>query len=444
MFKSCEKQKAHADYIEDIANNPTAILNFNQLFDFNNANPNNASVTKQDNTFVLNNTPATYISLLSFSWVSGNTYFLYVNSSSDQIRFYNEAGFWFDTWQSRIITLDSNATGNLYIHTNRQISGSIQVYIVNLTSMFGQNNEPNLQQCKDLFTANYYNYTTGTPMTLSGIDSYTNGYTQGLNALLQNTEFVISSQEFYNSVFTVNLNDNYGCTAIDEESNTFTKNSSEQSVTLYGTNIKNDSACICLPFKYTLPRGTQITISGKASNTAYHNAMRVYIGFWVNSAMYQLETSMPTGTQGYFTSSSMTFLLPFDVDRMYIITPADGETGTNIKLKDFEVGYYLTGIDSLTATSFIDGYNKAEEYYKSYYQIGGTGYNEIYQTGVRDSESGMSVFQDSWAFMGSVFSGFGDLLTVEFFPGLPIGIFVAFPLLLGLIFFIVKLSKGGG
>lgn len=389
---------AFADYTEDILNNPQAIVNFNQLAKLDSFSENVSNGTTfsyiSDYTFSVSGNASArhYIYLLDNvlvpSYNVGDKFYLKVNDNEiNGLSYGLSLGVYIQLYKSSIITaLGTNDYITLWVDTNVGFNGvyTINVQLTNLSAMFGRGNEPTLQQCQELFVADYYAYNTGSAVSLSGINAFENGYEQGLNAYLKATEFTISSQGFYSSVYTVNLSDDYGFNPIGEGVTVFSKNSSQQSVTVYGSNITNDSSALCLPFKYTLPQGTQITITGSAANVAYNNSMRVYVGFWVGSQMIKVDSSMPTGTQGHFTTSSITFLLPFDVDRIYIITPADQEEQANITLKNFSVGYYLTGAEALSKVNFDNGYAKAEEYYKELYKVGGAMYDSIYYKGYYD------------------------------------------------------------
>lgn len=386
---------AYADYENDVLKNPQAIVNMNQLVT-SQLNYTNSSVdsgrTYFNCIFLFNGSNwysyaitenGVYGFILTASTNYTGTLGIKHSGATQDLTIYNQNNFTVTAGHKYYFRIN-------VLSCNPSVVNGLQVMdfiVIDLNQMFGSDNIPTVAQCEDLFVADYYAYNTGSAISLSGIDAFENGYEQGLNAYIKSTEFTVSSQEFYSSVYTVNLNDDYGFNPIGEGVTVFSKNSSQQSVTVYGSNITNSSAALCLPFKYTLPQGTQITITGLAANVAYHNSMRVYVGFWVGSQMIQVDSSMPTGTQGNFRKSSITFLLPFDVDRIYIITPADEDSQANITLKDFTVGYYLTGAEALSKVNFENGYAKAEEYYKELYKVGGAMYDSIYYKGYYDYEN---------------------------------------------------------
>lgn len=55
-----------------------------------------------------------------------------------------------------------------------------RVMCFDLTLMFGEGNEPTLEQCNQIFTANYYNYTLSQPVDVGYFTGFTEGKNEGL------------------------------------------------------------------------------------------------------------------------------------------------------------------------------------------------------------------------------------------------------------------------
>ena len=346
-----------ADYVEDIVNNTQAIVNFNQyVLD---TYTHNYSANAGD----------LYVFGSNVNFTSGHTYYLNIkmtrNSSSDYIAWIFDDTYWLYGDKEQLYICASNLTSSrFYVSANMVID---TLWLIDLTEMFGVGNEPTLAQCQDVFTASYYAYNTGTPMTYNTIDAYNNG----VNAYLGTQEYTISSLGFVNSVYPVILNSVYGC-----EEDLVSRNTSQGYVQVNSGSAYTDPT-LCLPFNYTIPAGTQVTIKGKCSTTQYNASYSMHVGFWGNGGeMIVVPQSMVAGTQGYFRSSTITFTLPMSVDRIYLIVTDDATW----QLKDFEVGYYLTNVDALRELGYQDGV----AYMQKLYAPTGAYYQAIYQQGYND------------------------------------------------------------
>lgn len=99
-----------------------------------------------------------------------------------------------------------------------------------------------------------------------------------------------------------------------------------------------------------------------------------------------------------------------------------------------------------------DSYNRIEEQFRdllqekdndlqqllNYYSSDGEGYMEIYNKGLNSSVS--NAWGSSWDFIGTTFSGIGNIMNIEILPNVSLWVFIAIPLFLGLIAFIYKLG----
>ena len=438
-------QIAHADYETDIIQNQNAIINFNQLIAPSYNTPFTFSNGIITGTVIANTT----YSIANIGRLSGG-HLYYLNFDSGEgftsIQITNNMNYSLTSNISNVsdrytnIFTCSHNTNYLqydfYLSTlTAETNFNIRIYFIDLTQMFGEGNEPNIEQANKLFVADYYSYTAGTPVSFNTTDAYVNG----MNAFIQSTKFTINTYDFINSA--------YGVTLTNEYAGVIEKDYNAGYLTLMPapTDTSSQTPTCCIPFRMALPQGTQVTISGKCYSSVYSGASPVYVGFWDGSQMYEVQEQFRVGSgsggQGYrFIETTVTVTLPFEASQMYIYYGYDSGT---MYLKDFSVGYYVTDLDILKAASYQGGYDDAETYYKNYYSYGWSGYQDIFNAGVRSTQENGAVFQDTWSFVGTAFSGIGNMLSVELFPNVPLGVFVAFPLLLGLIFFIVKLTKGG-
>ena len=146
---------------------------------------------------------------------------------------------------------------------------------------------------------------------------------------------------------------------------------------------------------------------------------------------------MSAGSPGInYHDNTITVTLPANLDRIYIYSTDDA----TFNLKDFEVGYYVTNLELLRELSYKAGFDYASEYYSE----DNDGYKMIYNKGLQDGTTTGKAFSDTMSFTASIFHTIGDILSMEIIPNIPLGLFVAFPLLVGLLFFIVKIAKGSG
>lgn len=370
---------AFADYETDILSNPQAVVNFNQQLDIRSLNNTIYGVTVttigSGIKFSGTSNDEGYITLYSMSTISGHIYYFYSNMPDDMydsITLYHHNGTSYDfqiNASSQIITFNGDySTLDCNIHLGYTFNGIYYFNLIDLTQMFGSNSIPSLEDCKKVFIADYYTYDTGTPMSYNTLDAYNNG----VQAYLGSQEYKVSSAGFVASVNTVVLNDDYG--SIQDN---LTKNVTEGYITYIGSQSGYDVPTLVLPFNYTLPGGTQITIKCSCSTSQYHASYYIYFGFWGNGVMVDIPQGARCGTQlQNFRDSTITYTTPMAIDRIYIMLPDDA----TVYIKNVEVGYYITNVDALRE----EGYKDGMEYVYDLYKPTGSLYQSIYQKGWND------------------------------------------------------------
>lgn len=412
MFKSCEKNKAHAEY-SDIVLNPNSIIIFNQIVFDNRINFKSVVGAQpiSDITTIANH--IYYYHFIADSIESGTfTYQLYyTTTTNNNIKSGSGAN-------SYVGLYTCTASGGTYrIYANGVINFK-NVQIIDLTLMFGNGNEPNLNQCNSLFVADYYSYNTGEEMSLNGL----NAYNKALQDIFSSYTYQLSMNALSNSTYSVNY---------DNESSIFEYNSENQHWYFLNT--------FAVPLYTTISNGSKINID------YWFYAPNFEGDYYLNIMYYTGDgySTIYTDTQKINTGdgNSVTFNLPISVNTLYfnIVHNNNVWTGGNMLVFKFDISASQLDITQAIQNAYQSGFND----YVNTLKEGNSVYDAIFQRGYNACADGQAVFSDSWAFLGSVFSGLGDMLSVEFFPNLPIGLFVALPLLLGLIFFIVKLTKGG-
>lgn len=407
-----EKNKVYADYNE-VSNNPDAIVNFNQYYSGSQPIHIVSDTTTRTNKYIQN----------SFSTNNSDIWYFYSNAPAVvkfTIVLYNNGTYvtYYDYSGSYLFSASDVNYDSIIIQINTVgvCDGNYYFNFINISQMFGQNNEPNINQCREIFVTDYYNYSTGSPMSLNTFV----GYNQALQDIFSSYKYQLSMNALTLSTYSIDYKN---------EESYFDYNNSNW----YFFNT------FAVPLFTTLNSGATITIDYRfyvyeLSEAWFLNVM-IYNGneyITIYTSPEQVDTSR---------EQNMSFTLPLDTDTLYfnIVYNNQIKTDANAIVYKFNVSANQLDINSMIYNSFLSGQKDMARQY----QVGGERYNEIYRQGVADAESNGSVFDSSWAFVASAFSGIGELLSTELMPNVPIGLFVALPLLLGLIFFIVKLTKGG-
>lgn len=404
-LSSC--QTAYADY-NDL--DGTEILNFNQLVNnqfINNYTFNDTSLVVADVSNNLN-----HYFYISFDFTSNATFInLYLNGYGILVQSY-------DRYSSDVYLIDTGSTLDFRAQGSGNDVTINNFMIIDLTLMFGSGNEPNLEQCQSLFVAEYYPYTQSTPLTLNTFS----GYEQALQDIFSSYKYALSMNALSYTSYAV---------AYKNASANFDYNTSTEQWYFENT--------FAVPLFTVLNSGAQMTVdywlyAPNLSGEWYFNVM-----IWngneyqtIYTAQEQIDTT---------EAQTMTFNLPLNADTLYfnVVYNNSINTSANFIVNKLNISASQLDINSMVHNAFISGQNDMARQYAP----NGTKYLDIFNEGVRASQTNGAVFQDTWSFVGSAFTGIGGLLAVELIPNVPIGLFVAFPLLLGLIFFIVKVTKGG-
>lgn len=107
-----------------------------------------------------------------------------------------------------IVSSSSVSSGDMFFGVNSGVfvSGDSvhwsNIFIIDLTLMFGSGNEPTIDECRSLFPSDYYVYNLGTPLTMNGVESYNNGYNDALSAY----DYVVTSSFFSQTAYGIDFN----------------------------------------------------------------------------------------------------------------------------------------------------------------------------------------------------------------------------------------------
>ena len=373
----------NADY-SDLINDPNSIVNFNQLQTFT-PRPSNVggiTISVVDNWKI--NFIGTYSAGYTAKWrlyydyvslYANHKYYFKINSNSfnnlylcngdGDVILYNILGDFIYTPE---IDLSSYVAFQLF--DNNYYDLTCGVNIIDLSLMFGQNSEPSLTQCQDLFVADYYPYNTGSPLAIGNLQ----GYAQGMADAYSSMDITLNQYLVGSSAFA------YNNTTITGSNITFDNN----------VNAYLFSGVIGIPLLDTVKQGTNFEVDFDLWNTQTGESASYYsepLNFGYVDTNNNLITiaSIPVTT---FVSNTTilfkgSFVLPISTDTIYLWLSYDLRSDPN---SDYTDSYIATKSDitfrsynvaAMIKTSYSEGYNSVI----SYYQYGGQGYHDIYELG---------------------------------------------------------------
>lgn len=416
--------QTYAEGLEDITSD--TLVNFNQILNISltNGTYGNVQVKNENKTISLNGTCnfSTNISFSPISLTQGHKYYLFYNGTSNvyinvsNALWTNEKGIFTSS-----ITVDDYIY--MYIFKDSTYNTTFNIYIIDLTLMFGGTvaDTITLEQCENYFTSSYYNYNTGTVIPFSA--DYMAGYTNGVNDTLEAFKYVLNSATIQTSMQPVDFGNYYG------------------EITAYTdyVNISSVSGKLptgYLPFITPIPQGAHFKINGRVSHNESHGNLNVNICYLQDEQLKILATKSVSG--GYANNYSYEFDSPANLNGLYFVLNDD--SGTTLSI--FNATCEVLNID-YSAVLYSTAANAKAEVEKNYLP-GNLGYNTIYQIGYTNGVSAGNAALTSMDYIKSAFITIGEILTIEVFPNVPLGTFFLLPLMVSLIFFVVKLSKGGG
>lgn len=423
---------AHAEETETQQNQ---ILNFNQLA--KNYYIKNIALVSQNNLTITNNysmlADHTFYIRYDFYIPTGKaTEYDIVNTNNDYINVYTASG----NNKYDFIFNNDNLNCKLTLFTNSSDSRN-NIIIIDLTQMYGTNT-PTIEECRNIFIADYYVYDIGSGIYIDSLDTYSKGYTAGFNSAWESQnvtykQFVIGAQSF----------------AFNNQQYT------EQSTKTYDAiaGAYAFSGILGIPLGFTSVGGTNYEIDftllctdWQGESQSYKQEFNLYF-YYVDSDNNLIQVGkIPyyeiNGNYGTYKGS---FNCPVDTDTIYLeftIDPLDNISTVAVAFSS-NITFRSQNIESAINSAFNAGADSMKETYLPggdlYYEI----YRNAYDRGVMDANTNNSVFQDGWHFIASAFGSVGEILSVELIPGVQIGVFVALPVLLGLIVLIIKiLGKG--
>lgn len=433
-FYNTTQKITYADYETDILNNATAVVNFNQLCKFNNYNVTYAgitlNVTEYEYKFSGTASATDYLWSTIPNLTKDHTFYIKTPNSESFTKRYNYGETYSTTDEDLIFTLtQSNLQYSIYFVNGNTYDKSFKPYLIDLTLMFGEN-LPNIAQCRELFKSDYYNYTTGQAVSISGLNSFA----EGVNYAYEQLNFDVVNSSAYTTAYidpTIN------------NSNAFVERYVDMATNGQYLYLKA-RGYLSIPLSQTLQQGSILnfgyTDPGQGGSGNY-----LYVGILYNNNFIPVMNISTHLTDD--TTTNLTMTLPYSTNTIVFVESSTEDYFTFVDsaywLGDLQVNYAQFDVQVLINSIVNDELRKQKEFYEGYYSYG-EGYTKIFNEGLQQGSATGQAFTDSMSFTGSVFHAIGEILSMQVIPNIPLGLFVALPLLVGLLFFIVKIAKGSG
>lgn len=413
-----------AEGLDDITSD--TIVNFNQII--NPANNVNTSYYTYNNGTYNFNVITNWININEpISILSNHKYYACFNSDTENIRISLTNNIDYGILNSLLpvkTIIEPNVSKDnmvLMFNGNNQSFKSTG-YIIDLTQMFGETvaNTITIEQCENYFTADYYPYNTGTPIPFS-VD-YMNGYINGVNDTLNNFQYILNNDTVQVSMQDVNFGNYYG------------------EVTKYSNYVRADGisdkyTCCYLPFISPIPQGAHFKVRGQFTHNDGNASVPIVIAYLQDGQLFELARQRVTG--GYANAYTYEFDSPANINGFYFYL--DDDSGAAITI-------YNTTVEVLNVDYAAILYSAAENakaQVEKNYLPRNPGYEAIFAAGYQKGQQDGNAALTSMDYIQSAFISLGEILAIQVFPNVPLGTFFLLPLMASLIFFIVKVSKGG-
>ena len=322
-----------------------------------------------------------------------------------------------------------------YFNSNQSGTAHVNIMLIDLTLMYGENT-PTLEECEQIFKSEYYNYTTGTTINVNSLTEYANGYINGYNDAWENKNVEIQQASIGINAFTFDNGIVY-------------KGEKHYDSTW---NVYYFNGVLGIPLLNTISAGTTLTFDftflvpdWSGESLSYKQDYYMAVGYVdSDNNLITIQKINYDNIEGNYVTYKGSVVYPVETNTIYIWVTTDFDLTNTLTTQYYAFGstieYITDNVSGAIQSALLRGYENGI----SEYLPGTEKYNEIYNLGYYNGSSGGQIFNDSWDFIKLSFNGIGEILGLQLIPGLPIGLFVALPLLVGLLFFIVKIAKGSG
>lgn len=377
------RTKAYAEEInistvayEDIVNDSTAIVNFNQVINITGFSAENSSNLSSINncSFKINSSLSNGATALFTNnvLIADHKYYIF-GKNNQAFRPVDTNGNTFGSAEDLIFIPSTNRT--LYYYNYNSIYGSYNVgdvvsfNIIDLTIMFGSGNEPTLEQAQELFISDYYSYDTGSAVSLSGL----NAYAEGVQSVYDTLTYNYVGEDSYNLLQSYAFY--RGATYYNGAPSKEQSHISVASVDGDGWSSGNGFA-LYYPFTSSLVAGDSIVLNGmlgSATDLGLHQQATTYVIIRYGENIYDVLSvdNIVLQDADSYNINSYTYTLPSDATGLvfYSIQP--------FRIKDFTIQVKSLSVNNLIDSAYKNGYENGSNPYR----VGNNGYNQIFEAG---------------------------------------------------------------
>lgn len=405
-------------YAEELTNN--SVLNFNQLV-------LNTNINRTYSKSIV--TPITNTNLN----IVNHRFYIHFDKNTEGI-----VAIGYNNGTSNVDLTAPNTTGSFDYFFSIPKANYFSVYsvvdnlsitnfnIIDLTQCFGAGNEPtSVDVFKSYFNNDYYAYTSSTLISLSTLDAYTNG----VNDTLSNLTYSFTAVDSYNRITNANIKINNK--SYDSTLNKTTLGADFVSLGVPGS---SQNGVLYFPFSTILNAGDTISLTGYYGYAVFGSGTYSVNIVIVNGDSYTIiDTSTKTGStiNDLKYIDNLSFTLPYSCSGIYFICE-----GAGVYVSNFTISLQVFNFQSLINDAYKSGQESVDTK---------TIESEAYQKGKQEGIAlkGDNVWSNANEFIKDVFVGIFDILSIELLPNVSLGTFVVIPLIFSVLFFIVKVAKGG-
>lgn len=364
-----------------------------------------------------------------------NTHKYYIGNNSDLsyvyltiVRYNNGSYVSYSDFSTNSIYYDNSNYDQVTFQINTQgiVNDSFNFMIVDLTQCFGAGNEPSsVEEFKRYFANDYYAYTTSSLISLSTLDAYSNG----VNDTLNNLTYSFTAVDSYNRITNASVKINN----ISYDS-TLNKTTLGNDFVSLGVPGSTHNGVLYFPFSTTLNAGDTISLTGYYGYGIFGEGTYPVNIVVVNGDSYTIiDTSTKTGSEitDLKYINNLSFTLPYSCSGIYFICE-----GAGVYVSNFTISVQVFNFQSLINDAYKSGQDSVDI---------ASIESEAYQKGKQEGIAlkGDNVWSNANEFIKNIFVGIFDILSIELLPNVSLGTFVVIPLIFSVLFFIVKVAKGG-
>lgn len=369
--------KVYADY-QDVLDDPTALVNFNQL-----SKIVNTTISGRTNYSIYYTYESTSQNLPT-SMNSDHYYYIFINCGDsenvDYLKLYSSGvGIIEGTNVNSIVhNISGISEFRIYLNAIGDFSVQCNINIVDLSFMFGENNIPTLSQCHDLFIADYYNYTSSTIVPFGSFNNYLDAY----DAIMSSFNYKLAASNVYASAYAVNG-------TITQELYNFTDSNNVQQ-TVIGTAYQGTGA-LAIPLGSIIESGNTVYIQGGYLGFANTESQVSSSSGYLVWACKINDNYVPLGFYTLFDLEynyindfeyNISFNLPYSVDTLYILESSTNYSITPLSNEQFGILNTTIMVPDLDYTIlYTNSYNLGYDKAVSEYREGSSKYRQIFNAG---------------------------------------------------------------